>query len=97
MPVIAQPAKVATPEMAVTGLEVQATVPEPLATDRVIGAEAVVTTELPCSILTTGWVLNTTPLLVLPGVVEKTSCKPWAMEKLPDVAVVSPLLVALRV
>ena len=47
MPVMAQPAKVATPAVAVTGLVVQPSVPPglvPIA--RVIGAEAVVTTAL---------------------------------------------------
>ena len=97
MPVMAQPAKEATPLDAVTGLVVQFSVPEPVATDKVIGAEAVVTTMLPeFSILTTGCALNTTPLLVVPGVVVKISFKVPVMEKVPDVAVVSPVLVALR-
>ena len=70
VPVMAQPAKVATPLVAVTGLVVQASVPVPLATDKVIGAEAVVTTVPPeFSMLTTGCALNATPLLVVPGVV----------------------------
>ena len=74
MPVMAQPAKVATPAVALSGLVVQASVPEPVATDKVIGAEADVTTSLlEFSILTTGWAPNTTPLFVVPGVVVKTS------------------------
>ena len=71
--------------------------PEPVATDKVIGAEAVVTTALPeFSILTTGCALNTTPLLVVPGDVVNTRCRVPVMEKVPEVAVVSPVLVALR-
>ena len=98
MPVMAQPAKVATPLVAVTGLVVQASVPEPVATDKVIGAEAVVTTALlEFSILTTGCALNTTPLLVVPGVVVKTSFRVPVIEKVPEVAVVRPVLVALSV
>ena len=58
---MAQPAKVATPAVGVTGLVVQASVPPALVLPmaRVIGAEAVVTTALlEFSILTTGWALN---------------------------------------
>ena len=92
------PAKVATPDDAVSGLVVQVTVPEPLATDKVTGAEAVPTVKpLEFSILTTGWLLNATALLVVPGVVVNARCKVPVMEILPDVAVVSPLLVALSV
>ena len=84
---MAQPAKVATPLDAVTGLVVQASVPEPVATDKVIGAEAVATTVPPeFSILTTGCALNTTPLSVVPGVVVKTSFKVPVMEMVPEVA-----------
>ena len=76
MPVMAQPANVATPDEVVTGFVVQATVPDPLATDRVIGAKAVVTTALlEFSIATTGCALNATPLLVVPGDVVKISFK----------------------
>ena len=98
MPVMAQPANVATPAVAVTGLVVQASVPEPEATDKVIGAEAVATRMLlEFSILTTGCAANATPLLVVPGVVVKTSFKVPVMEMLPVVAEVSPVLVALSV
>ena len=77
---------------------VQASVPDPVATDRVIGAEAVVTTALlEFSIVTVGCALNTTPLLVVPGVVVNTRCSVPVMEKLPEVAVVRPVLVALNV
>src|ERR1700728_837584 len=97
MPVMAQPAKVATPAVAVTGLVVQASVPEPVATAKVIGAEADVTTALPeFSILTTGCALNTAPLLVVPGVVVNTRCRVPVMEKAPEVAMVSPVEMALR-
>ena len=97
MPVMAQPAKVATPAVAVTGLVVQASVPEPVATAKVIGAEADVTTALPeFSILTTGCALNTAPLLVVPGDVVNTRCRVPVMEKVPEVAVVSPVEMALR-
>ena len=83
--------------MAVTGLVVQFSVPEPVATPKVIGAEAVVTTVLPeFSILTTGCALNTTPLLVVPGVVVKISFKVPVMVKVFEVSPVSPVLVALR-
>ena len=98
MPVMAQPAKVATPLAAVTGLEVQLNVPEPVATAKVIGAEAVVTTVLPeFSILTTGCELKATPLLVVPGDVVNTNFRVPVMEMLPEVVVVRPLLVALSV
>ena len=97
VPVMAQPAKVATPAVAVTGLVVQASVPDPVATAKVIGADAVVTTVLPeFSILTTGCALKTTPLLVVPGVVVNTSFKVPVMEKVPEVAGARPVLVALR-
>jgi hypothetical protein len=95
---MAQPAKVATPLVAVTGSVVHASVPEPVATDKVIGAEAVVTTELPeVSILTTGCALNATPLAVVPGDVVKTNFKVPVRLKLLEVADVSPVLVALSV
>ena len=99
VPVMAQPAKVATPAVAVTGSVVHANVPPglvPMA--RVIGAEAVVTTVLPeFSILTTGCPLKVTPLTVLPGVVVKTSFRFPVMLKLLDVTEVSPVLVAISV
>ena len=98
VPVMAQPAKVATPAVAVTGSVVHANVPPglvPMA--RVIGAEAVVTTVLPeFSILTTGCPLNATPLAVAPGDVVKISFKVPVMEMLV-VSPVNPLLVALSV
>ena len=97
---MAQPAKVATPAVAVTGLVVQASVPPALVLPmaKLIGAEAVVTTTLlEFSILTTGCALNATPLLVVPGVVVKASFKVPVREKLPEVAVVRPVLVALSV
>ena len=97
VPVMAQPAKVAAPAVAVTGLVVQESVPEPLATDKVIGAEAVVTTALPeFSILTTGWVLNATPLAVVPGVAVKASFKVPLIVKVLEVTEVRPVLVAIR-
>ena len=86
------------PAVAVTGLVVQESVPEPLATDKVIGAEAVVTTVLPeFSILTTGWVLNATPLSVVPGVVVKASFRVPLIVMVLEVPEVSPVLVALSV
>ena len=98
VPVMAQPAKVATPAVAVTGLVVQLSVPEPVATAKVIGADAVVTTALlEFSILTTGCELKATPLLVVPGVVVKTSFNVPLIVMLPEVAEVRPVLVALNV
>ena len=74
---MAQPAKVATPAVVVTGLVVQASVPEPVATAGSSGPRPSVTTLLPeSSILTTGWALKATPLVVVPGDVVKTSFAP---------------------
>ena len=56
MPVISHPAKVATPDTAVTGLVVQFSVPVPEAMDRLTDAlEPVTTTPLEFSTFTTGW------------------------------------------
>ena len=99
VPVMSQPAKVATPLVAVTGSVVQASVPPglvPIA--RETGAEAVVTTVPPeVSISTTGCAANATPLLVVPGVVLNASFKVPVMEMVPEVAEVRPVLVALSV
>ena len=72
--VIAHAAKVATPLAEVTGFVVHASVPDPVATARVTGAELVVTTSPEASsTLTTGWVLNAVPLVALEGWVVTTS------------------------
>ena len=71
---ISHPAKVATPDTAVTGLVVQFSVPVPEAMDRVTEAlEPVTKAPLAFSTCTTGWALNVTPLAVLPGVVLNAS------------------------
>ena len=98
VPVMAQPAKVATPAVAVTGLVVQATRARAGGHAERDRAEAVVTAVLPeFSILTTGCAVNTTPLLVVPGVVVNASFRVPVMVMLPRSPVVSPVLVALRV
>ena len=67
------PTKVATPDAALTGLVVQPTLPEPLATDKVTGALEEVTRLPPeSSTWTTGWALKATPLVELPGEVVNT-------------------------
>ena len=66
MPVIWQPAKVATPELALSGLVVQASVPDDEVS--VIEAEEPVTTLPPeSSTLTTGWVEKAAPLVADDG------------------------------
>ena len=97
---MAQPAKVATPLVAVTGLACRpACLPALVPIARVIGAEAVVTTVPPeFSILTTGCALNTAPLLVVPGVVVKASFKvPLIVKCCPRSPMVRPVLMALSV
>ena len=101
MPVMAHPAKVATPDNAVTGLVVHPpSVPAPEARDRETEALEPVTTLPPeSSTLTTGWALKATPLAVVPGVAVNTSwvADPTASEKVGlEVAPVSPLEAALR-
>jgi hypothetical protein len=88
-----QPANVATPETAVTGLVVHARVPDPVAIARVTEAALDVTTSPEASsTLTTGWVLKAVPPVALDGWVAKTS---WdaapATVKLALVAELRPL------
>ena len=75
LPVILQPAKVATPALAASGLVVQARVPPglvPMA--RVIELVALVTVLPPASsTVTAGWVPQAAPLAPPPGWVVKTS------------------------
>ena len=75
MPVISHPAKVATPDEAVTGSVAHPpSVPAPEARDRATEALEVVTTLPPeSSTSTTGWALKATPFVELPGDVVKTS------------------------
>ena len=99
MPVILQPAKVATPLVAPSGLVVQARVPAglPAPTARVMELVAVVTVLPPTSwTVTTGWVVHVAPLAPPPGWVVKPSwvAAPIVMAKALLVAVVSPLEVA---
>ena len=98
MPVSAQPAKVATPLDALSGLVVQPGCPTSGVSE--IDADELVTTLPPeSSTLTTGWVLKATPLVELPGEVVNTSwvAEPVASEKVGlEVALVSPVLVALK-
>ena len=63
VPVIVQPAKVATPEAAFTGLSVQASVPSPDATAKVTGTfESETVLPLASRTVTTGWVEKAAPL-----------------------------------
>ena len=99
MPVMAHPAKLATPLDALSGLVVQFSVPVPVAMDRETEAlEPVTTLPFASSTLTTGWALNVTPLAVVPGDVVKFSwvADPTASEKVFDVALVNPVEVAVR-
>ena len=92
MPVISHPAKFATPLDALSGLVVQLSAPDEGL--REMEADEGVTTLPPeSSTLTTGWALKATPLVELPGEVVNTSwvADPVASEKLPEVAVVSPV------
>ena len=72
MPVSAQPAKVATPLDALSGLVVQARLPDE-GVSEMDADELVTTLPLVSSTLTTGWVLKATPLVELPGDVVNTS------------------------
>ena len=95
---MAHPAKVATPDAALTGLVVQVRVPDDEVS--VIEADELVTTLPPeSSTLTTGWALKATPLAVLAGVVLNTSwvAAPALMVKLPEVPEVNPVADAERV
>ena len=92
------PAKVATPLEALSGLVVQLSAPDEGA--RRMGADEEVTTlPLESSTLTTGWALNATPLVELPGDVVKTSwvADPGLMVMFPEVPEVRPALAAERV
>ena len=98
MPVSAQPAKVATPRTTLSGLVVQARLPDEGVSE--MDADELVTTLPPeSSTLTTGWVLKATPLVELPGDVVNTSlvADPVAREKVVEVPLVRPVLAALRV
>ena len=83
MPVMAQPAKVATPlDVRWSGLVVQARLPDEAVSE--IDADELVTTLPPeSSTLTTGWALKAMPLVELPGDVVNTSwvAEPVAREK----------------
>jgi hypothetical protein len=95
VPVIWQPAKVATPEVALSGLVVQESVPEDEV--RVMEAEEPVTTLPPeSSTLTTGWVAKAAPLVADGGEAVKTSwvAAPKPSVKVLEVADVSPVLAA---
>ena len=99
VPVISHPAKVATPDDAVTGLVVQFNVPVPEAMDRVTEADEEATTlPLASSTLTTGWAPKARPFVELPGEVVNTSwvAVPALMAKVVEVPVVRPVLVAER-
>ena len=98
MPVMAHPAKVATPDEALRGLVVQASVPDE-GVSEINAVEPVTTLPLASSTLTTGWVLKATPLVELPGDVANTSwvAEPGLMAKFPEVPAVSPVLAAERV
>ena len=101
LPVISQPAKVATPALAASGLVVQASVPPGLVPRaRVIELVALVTT-LPeaSSTLTAGWVPQAAPLAPPPGWVVKTSwvAVPTVMGTFPLVTVVKPVAEAVSV
>ena len=101
VPVRAHPANVAIPDDALTGLVVQARAPEPLATDRMIGALEVVTV-LPLASWTvsTGWAARATALatVVLGWVVTASfDATPAVRAKLDVVALVRPVDDAVRV
>ncbi len=73
--VILHPAKVATPPVAVSGFELQASVPDPELTARLMELVAPVTTSPEeSSTQTTGWVGKAEPLLDAVGETPKTSC-----------------------
>jgi hypothetical protein len=89
---------VATPAVALSGFVVQLSVPDEGVS--VMEADEPVTTLPPeSSTLTTGWTLKATPLVELPGDVEKSSwaADPVAREKVGlEVAPVSPIEAALK-
>ena len=95
MPVRAQPAKVATPPEALSGLVVQPSAPDE-GLSKMDADEPVTTLPPESSTVTTGWALKATPLVELPGDVVKTSwvADPTLMVMFPVVAVVSPVAVA---
>ena len=95
---MAHPAKVATPDEALRGLVVQASVPDE-GVSEMKADEPVTTLPLASSTLTTGWALKATPLVELPGDVVNTSwvAVPGLMVKLPEVPAVRPVLAAERV
>ena len=103
MPVILQPAKVATPALAVTVLLVHVSA-APMAgwelMPNVICAFEVVTVLPPMSsIVTTGWLARVTPLAPLAGCAVKTSWAgaPKVMANGVLVPLIGPLAVALSV
>ena len=98
MPVRAHPAKVATPLEALSGLVVQLSVPDE-GVSETKALEPVTTLPLESSTSTTGWALNATPLVELPGDVANTKwvAVPALMVKAPDAPVVRPVLAAERV
>jgi hypothetical protein len=95
---MAHPAKVATPDAALSGLEVQASEPDE-GMSEIDALEPVTTLPLASSTLTTGWALKATPLVELPGDVVNTSwvADPVAIEKEFEVAPLKPLEAALSV
>ena len=98
MPVIAHPAKLATPLDALSGLVVQLNEPDEGVSE--MEADEVVTTLPPeSSTWSAGWALKATPFVELPGDVVNTSwvAAPTASEKVGlEVALISPLEAALR-
>ena len=98
MPVIAHPAKVATPLDALSGLVVQLNEPDEGVSE--MEADEVVTTLPPeSSTLTTGWALKATPFVELPGDVVNTSwvAAPVDMVMFDEAAEVKPSPVKVRV
>ena len=100
VPVMVQPSKVAMPNTAVMGLAVQSSVPVPLATARVTDAAEVVAV-LPAEswTVTLGCVVRAVPLSAPDGWAVMTSlvATPADSTKLVEVAVVSPVALAVRV
>src|SRR5450631_125755 len=96
-----QPANVATPEAAVTGLVVQVRVaPAAVVMVKVTGAELVVTVLAPASwTVTTGWVAKAVVLTAPDGLVVNASlvAGPTVMVKLVLTALVSPAAAAVSV
>ena len=101
LPVILQPAKLAMPVLAVSGLVVQASVPPGLVpTASVIELVALVTTLPPASsTLTAGWVPQAAPLAPPPGWPVKTNWEalPKVIVNVPLETVVKPFAAAVRV